>query len=102
MTKAIEPSEVDLGRELINGATDGLLESALEPRAALGRRKWHFRKVPQADIALLGAESSALTASAPLHLFVGGLRAEVFQDSDQLGMWCARVIAQCVKRVDLG
>jgi hypothetical protein len=52
MTKAIEPSEVDLGRELINGATDGLLESALEPRAALGRRKCHFRKVPGA---VLGA-----------------------------------------------
>ena len=50
MTKAIEPSEVDLGRELINGATDGLLESALEPRAALGRRKWRFREVPGADL----------------------------------------------------
>src|SRR6516225_1508502 len=35
----------ELGRELINGACGGLPESALERRAALGRRKWHFRKV---------------------------------------------------------
>ena len=50
------PSEIaagtgeQLGRELINEASGGLPESALEPRAALGRRKRHFRKVPIPDI----------------------------------------------------
>ena len=32
--------------ELINAPSGGLLESALEPRAALSRRSWHFRNVP--------------------------------------------------------
>jgi len=35
-----------LGRELINAPSAGLLESALEPRVAFTRRRWHFRKVP--------------------------------------------------------
>src|SRR4029077_3310597 len=40
-----------LGRELINAPSGGLLESAVEPRAAFTRCRWHFRKVPGADIA---------------------------------------------------
>jgi len=39
---------------------------------------------------------------APLHLFAWSVPAEIFQDSDQLGMRCARAIAQRLKGVDLG
>jgi hypothetical protein len=54
-----------LGRELINAPSDGLLESAVEQRAAFTRRGRHFRKVPQAEVRALSIrEAGALTSSS--------------------------------------
>jgi hypothetical protein len=76
---------VSLGRELINGASGGLPESALEPRAALGRRKWHFRKVPITDI--VARMSARLLPAHLVATFLSEERTDPFKEPAATA-WC--------------